>query len=73
VKRKETRSNLYYVLALVPQGKANEFFVLPQQDANDLIVKNSKRPRKHGSKPKWDGFLFDAALPFKERWDYLPK
>jgi len=72
VKRKKPRRGLFYVLALVPKGDSNQFFILRQRDANKLITDNFNRSSKR-TKPVWDGFLFTAAKKFRERWDILPK
>ena len=72
VKRKKPRRELFYVLALVPKGHPNKFFIMAQRDANKLITENFNRPSKR-KKPGWDGFLYNAAIKFHERWDLLPK
>jgi hypothetical protein len=69
---KEPRDNLYYVLAFVPVGRANEYFVLSQEDANALIGNELKRLGRASDYPV-TGFLFGLAKPFREMWERLPQ
>ncbi len=39
IRRKKNRNNLFYVLAYVPTGKPNRFFVLPQRDLSILMTR----------------------------------
>jgi hypothetical protein len=63
LKRKQPRQDLYYVLTLVPRDKPNQFFILKQGDANDLVTRRSDA---------WDGLLYDAAAAFEAKWESLP-
>lgn len=72
VKKKRKRFGLYYILALVPRDKQNEFFVLTQHQANGLIARNHRRASRR-TRPAWDGFLFSAAAPYREKWCTLPR
>jgi hypothetical protein len=63
VKRKPDATNLFYVLAHVPPGKPNKFFIISQATANELI-----RDHPTASDIKWDAGL-DYHL---EKWDVLP-
>ena len=38
IARKDTRENLFYVLALVPTGKPNQFFIMTQDAVNAGIA-----------------------------------
>lgn len=72
VKRKLPRRGLYYVLAFVPEGKPNRFFILSQFQANKLVEDHfRKRPRKT-KRPRWDGFYFNDPTKFEDSWDMLP-
>jgi hypothetical protein len=42
IKPKPERPNLYYVLAFVPKGAANRYFILSQAQANAEIAANNE-------------------------------
>jgi hypothetical protein len=72
VKRKPERSDLFYVLAHVPTGEANQFFVMTQKQVNKLIqdeLTRLKRPDNY----RVTGFVWKLAMPHKDAWDTLPK
>ena len=71
VKRKAPRAKLFYVLAYVPSNAANEFFVLRQQDVDALITAELKRLNRPEDYPV-TGFVWKAALQFRDAWDVLP-
>jgi hypothetical protein len=71
VKRKKARRGLYYVLAYVPFGEPNQFFILSQKHANNLVAEHFRRPSKR-KRPGWDGFGFDAPITHKGNWGLLP-
>jgi hypothetical protein len=62
VKRKVCTPGLYYVLAYVPPGKPNQFFIMNQATANGLI-------RDH---PTAADIQWTAAEQYLDRWDILP-
>jgi hypothetical protein len=62
VKRKPITRNLYYVLTYVPPGEPNQFFVMSQATANELI-------RDH---PTASDIRWVAAEQHLNRWDVLP-
>lgn len=62
VRRKPRTENLFYVLALVPPGEANQFFIMSQTTANELI---------RGDTPASD-IRWSNSLPHLDRWDVLP-
>jgi hypothetical protein len=72
VKRKLARANLFYILAYVPEGAPNEFFVLSQTQANRLIAAELKRLKRPAVYPV-TGFLWTLAQPYKGAWGVLPK
>jgi len=62
VRRKAKTDNLFYVLACVPPGKANQFFIMSQATANELI---------RGDTSSSD-ILWNTGLPHLDKWDILP-
>lgn len=70
IRSKNSKANLFYVLALVPRGKANRFFVL----SHDQIKKLMKAYERSGVKydPRFSGFNPGSAVPYENRWDTLP-
>jgi hypothetical protein len=62
VKRKDITHGLYYVLAYVPPGQPNQFFIMSQTTANALI-------RDH---PTASDIQWVAAEQHRERWGVLP-
>lgn len=62
VRRKRSIKNLFYVLAYVPPGPENQFFIMSQATANDLI-----RGDTTASDIRWkDG------LAHRDKWRELP-
>jgi hypothetical protein len=73
LRRKAQRDDLYYVLAYVPPAPAqNQFFVLTQAQANQLVEEELKRLRRKDGYPV-EGFLWKLALPFENAWNTLPE
>ena len=72
VKRKPERENLFYVLAYVPTGEPNQFFVMTQQQTNKLIQDELIR-LKRADDYKVTGFVWKLAMPHKDAWDILPE
>ena len=71
VKRKQQRNDLFYVLAYVPTGKANQFFVLSQAQVGELIeveLKRLHRPDDYSV----TGFNFSVPALHEDKWDLLP-
>jgi hypothetical protein len=62
VRRKPKTQNLFYVLACVPPGKPNQFFLMNQATADRLI-----RGDTSASDIPWRD-----CLPHLDRWDALP-
>ncbi len=73
---KEPRNDLFYVLALVPRGSANEFFVMTQDAVNSGIKAEFARltPERQarGERANRLGLRWGDAKPFADRWDILP-
>jgi hypothetical protein len=45
IKKKETTHNLFYILALVPEGMPNQFFIMSQAQVNQFIDEEFERCR----------------------------
>jgi hypothetical protein len=71
IRRKEIRDNLFYILAFVPVGLSNEYFILSQADAYALIESELRRLNRPDEYPV-TGFMFRQAETFKEAWTSLP-
>jgi hypothetical protein len=72
IKRKPPRVNLFYVLAYVPTGEPNQFFIMTQLQATQFIedeLVRLERPDDYSV----TGFVWKLALPHKDSWDILPK
>ena len=69
--RAEVRSDLYYVLAFVPQDKPNRYFVLSHAETHDLMKKYEVSGVKFD--PRFSGFNWTAPHVFENRWDLLPE
>jgi hypothetical protein len=80
VRKKERRGNLFYVLALVPRGESNRFFILTQDQANngiadDLMHAKARRKAKglEGEPRDFPGIEWKFAEQFADKWKVLPK
>ncbi|MDE2284567.1 MAG: hypothetical protein KGK33_08140 [Hyphomicrobiales bacterium] len=69
LKRKRKRTELYYVLALVPPTETNRFFILSQKIANKLV----QRSRRKRPGQQWDGFPFRSVGEYENKWKLLPR
>ena len=80
IERKPTRKNLYYVLAFVPKGDPNRFFVLSQADVDAEISQFLARSRANGTRKGLStekvgimpGLPFAIAERFENKWEKLP-
>jgi len=72
ISAKASRSDLYYVLAFVPDGGQNEFFILSQEEVRRTSKAELKRLRrsKDYSIP---GLSWLCVQRFKDKWDTLPR
>lgn len=68
--RSEVRPDLFYVLALVPSGKPNRYFVLGHAAAHELILQYKTSGVKYD--PSFAGFNWTACHAYENRWDLLP-
>jgi hypothetical protein len=73
LKRKAARKDLFYVLAYAPQGKANEFFIMTQQQATKLILDNLKRRGLNEEYRGFTGIGWKMASAHKDKWKVLPQ
>jgi hypothetical protein len=72
LKRKTARADLYYILAYVPPTPANnQFFILTQAQANQLVEAELKRLKRKEGYPV-EGFVWKLALEFENAWNTLP-
>jgi hypothetical protein len=76
ITKKELRENLFYVLAYVPEGDENQFFVLSQAEANIEVQQDTDRARtRQISKGRtgeragvMPGISWAVAQRYKDRW-----
>jgi hypothetical protein len=79
IKRKKLRSNLFYVLALVPRDAPNAFFVLTQAQINGFIDANFAACPPEQQARGLDKLMLglrwkDADQPeFRDAWSILPQ
>jgi hypothetical protein len=71
IKRKSARPNLFYVLAFVPKGKPNQFFVLTQAAAYAHIRSELKR-LKRAETYSMTGVVWKLVEKHRDAWDVLP-
>jgi hypothetical protein len=72
IKRKPTRSNLFYILAFVPTDQPNRYFVLSQRDINRHVASDLKRLNRADDYPM-TGIRFKQALEHEDAWGVLPQ
>lgn len=77
VNPKASHKNLFYILVyLSPLAEPgterlpDQFYILSQQEANDL--EQAYRDARPGNKTTMKGFRFASAEPHRDRWDKLP-
>lgn len=79
VKPKVTKPNLFYVFAFVPDGAANQFFVLTQNEVNrEIILQDEMAWKRAEAKGKSGGAAFPCiawrdAESYRDRWAILPE
>ena len=78
--KKKTREKLFYVLAVVPEGAPNQFFILTQDQANEGIRidwEHARARRKakglRGEPGGFTGIERKFAQRFEGAWKALPK
>ena len=72
IKRKPQRANLFYIFAYVPADEPNQFFIMTQQQATQLIESELSSLKRADSYPV-TGFGWKLALPHQNAWGVLPK
>jgi hypothetical protein len=71
VKDKPARDGLFYILAFVPAGGDNRFFIVPQADVNRLIDEyRASGIRYLPTHPS--GFNWTTPAAFEAQWNLLP-
>lgn len=70
IRDRETRQNLFYVLAVVSRGKPNRFFILPHDELNLLMKSYKESGVKYD--PRFSGFNPGSIAPYEDKWDMLP-
>ena len=71
IKRKTARNNLFYILAFVPIGHTNRYFILSQQSATALIIGELQRLSRADDYPV-TGFSFKLGEIHENAWNVLP-
>jgi hypothetical protein len=71
IKRKPARVDLFYVLAFVPKGEQNQFFVLTQTTAYSHIKSELKRLKRPETYPV-TAITWKLAEQHLNAWDVLP-
>lgn len=76
IARKPRRDNLFYVLALVPRGELNRYFVMTQDAVNATIEAEFRRlspeHQQLGVENNRLGVRWKDAVGYEGRWDFLP-
>ena len=72
IKRKAMRINLFYILAFVPTGESNRFFVLSQRDINQHVESELRRLGRADDYPM-TGITFRQAIEHEDAWGALPQ
>jgi len=77
VRPKVRRDGLFYVLAFVPDGKPNQFFILTQREVTEDIKRNTEKwierdPSRANREDPMPGVSGDFARQHEDRWDKLP-
>ena len=70
IKEKPSRLNLFYVLAYVPLGKPNRYFVLKQSDLTRLMTEY-----EHSGvafRRDFSGINWGACASYEDKWDVFP-
>lgn len=77
ISRKPPRDNLFYVLAFVPKGEPNQFFILTQQQVGTYISEEFARTnpelQKQGESAVRLGVRWIDSLKHADCWCVLPK
>lgn len=73
IRRRPAVPNLFYILVRVGETRATDvFFVLNHPQVNELIAAQDEIDKVKGSRDIGGGFLWKAALPFRDEWSILP-
>ena len=73
IEPKQLRKNLFYILVLVAKDRKDDrFFVLTQSEMNKLLDKRRRWREANRPTDQSEGFPFDYARAYEERWGSLP-
>lgn len=72
IKRKPSRDNLFYILAFVPTGETNRFFILSQSEIDQHVESELKRLGRPDDYPM-TGITFRQGMNHENAWDALPE
>jgi hypothetical protein len=72
IKRKPVRSNLFYVLAFVPNSQPNRYFVLSQKEINQYVESELARLKRPEDYPM-TGITFMQGRAHEDSWAELPQ
>ncbi|MCD2171917.1 hypothetical protein [Rhizobium sp. C4] len=70
IKKKEPTDNLFYVLAYVPAGASNRFFIFSQSRLNEKLDEYEVSGVRFD--PRFSGMNWTTAYAQENRWDVLP-
>jgi hypothetical protein len=71
IKPKDVRSDLYYILAFVPDGAQNDFYILSQEQVRKTTAAELKRLGRDQDY-SMPGLSWPCLKPFKDKWTTLP-
>ena len=71
-KIKQPQDNLYYVLAYVPEGSPNRFFIMTQKEVHASIKAESARLNRSDDYIR-PGLSWQQGEPYENKWEKLPK
>jgi len=71
IKPKASRSDLFYILAFVPEDQDNRYFILTQEEVNIMLDEY----RNSGIKfdPRFPGMNWTTPHRFENAWEKLPR
>ena len=80
VRRKPERNDIYYVFAFVPEGAANRYFIMTQEEVNagiDIEFAKAQATGEAKGRPtnwidKFPGIAWSYAEKCEDRWSCLP-
>lgn len=70
IRQKEQTENLFYVLAYVPTGSTNRFFIFSQKQLTETMYRYETSGVKYD--PRFSGINWGMALSQENLWEELP-